>query len=495
MKKEILTTATSFAVDKEFEDSRFCKVRIRAMHTGLNRNNINFSEECVSNAKETFKNIPILAYVTVTTDEDGNEILDYTAHERHIEEDAFNEGENRIIYDERVVGIIPETNNFELILDEETGNKYVYLDAMLYREYGNYCVDILESRGGNTDVSMEIDVLDSVFNAEKKYLDVKKMMASGLTLLGDDRTPGMYNAELQMFSLDKNNVNEQLIKIMQELKESLDNYTKFSQKGGNEVAEVEEKILNDEEGTSLEEETKVMEAEASEGEDVGNDDVDSSEDEANGEASESDEKQEDDEEKFSFKVVSENEEYSLTMSEKLYALCDLVNQTYANVDETFYCVDADDDNVYMTDYFNGVTYKQKYSEDGNNFALEGDRVQVFATWLTEDERAELDKIKEDYSAVSERLEKYEQEPEKMNILNSSEYSIVADKEEFASLMKQENHFDMSIEEVKKQADDITLRYAKSGKLNFAQKESNGIGSTPLPNRSENSGRYGDLFKE
>lgn len=467
MKKEILTTATSFAVDKEFEDSRFCKVRIRAMHTGLNRKNINFSEECVSNAEDTFRNIPILADVAVTTDEDGNEVLDYTAHEMHIEEDVFNEGKYKTIYDERVVGIIPETNNFELVLDEETGNKYVYLDAMLYREYGNYCVDILKSRGGSTDVSMEIDVLDSVFNAEKKYLDVKKMQASGLTLLGDDCTPGMYNAEMQMFSLDKNNVNEQLIKIMQELKESLDNYTKFSQKGGNSL---------------MAEETKVIENEDTTVEDTVTEDV------ADTGVSE---------EVFDVKITHNGSDFSLTLGDKLKALSEIVNTTYGEEDATWYFVDADDKYVFMTDYSSERTYRQEYSENDTEYSLVGEREQVFAMWLSEEEKKNVEEMISNYSSISDRLEKFEKEPEKLTVLNSEEYSSVSDKAEFVELKKQENHFDLSVEEVSSKADEIVLKYAKSGSLNFSASSSDKTVvamSVPMDSNDE-SRRYGNLFSK
>ena len=82
------------------------------MHTGINRNKSRFSKKTVEKAKDTFKNIPILADIVKITNEDGTVTYDYQTHGMHEEDDAFNEGQKRIIYDEKIVGVVPETNNF-----------------------------------------------------------------------------------------------------------------------------------------------------------------------------------------------------------------------------------------------------------------------------------------------------------------------------------------------------------------------------------------------
>ena len=55
-----------------------------------------------------------------------------------------------------------------------------------------------------------------------------------------------------------------------------------------------------------------------------------------------------------------------------------------------------------------------------------------------------------------------------SLLNSADYISIADQKDFEELKKQENHFDLSIDEVKSQADSMLLQYAKTGKLNFAK---------------------------
>ena len=56
----------------------------------------------------------------------------------------------------------------------------------------------------------------------------------------------------------------------------------------------------------------------------------------------------------------------------------------------------------------------------------------------------------------------------MEILNSSDYANISDQAEFAELKKQENHFDLTVDELKNKADAMLLQYAKSGKLHFAE---------------------------
>ena len=75
-------------------------------------------------------------------------------------------------------------------------------------------------------------------------------------------------------------------------------------------------------------------------------------------------------------------------------------------------------------------------------------------------------MKADYAATSEKLAKYESEPTKLEILNSADYFNIANQDDFVALKQQENHFDLTIDELKAKADAMLLAYAKTGKLNF-----------------------------
>ena len=184
--KHIVQTPSLFKVDETFEDERFMKVRIAVMHSGVNLNRSSFDTKVIKAAEPTFQNIPILANVIVTTDKDGNEVYDYGGHDMHEEPDAFNDGEKRIVYDERVVGVVPEKNNFEIIHDDNTDKDFAYVDALIYRNYGVYVADILEERGGTTSVSAELYFDKISIDAKEKVTVVDAFTMWGVTLLGAD---------------------------------------------------------------------------------------------------------------------------------------------------------------------------------------------------------------------------------------------------------------------------------------------------------------------
>lgn len=191
--------------------------------------------------------------------------------------------------------------------------------------------------------------------------------------------------------------------------------------------------------------------------------------------------------------------YSVSLVDKLNALSTLVNDTYGEADDTFYDIDAYDEEKYviMHDYWRNKHYRQSYSVKKDVYSLKGDRVEVFARYLTSDEIAKLDHMKADYAATSEKLAKYEAEPEKMQILNSEEYAQVAESTEFTELKTVEKHFDMSVDEVRKAADDLLLAFAKSNKLDFSkQPEKKTVGLKKFSDtKNKRPSRYGSLFKK
>ena len=552
IEKQIVKTDSLFSVDESFNDERFMRVRIAAMHSGINRNNSSFSTNVIKAAKDTFANIPILADVQEYEDKDGNKYLDYSGHSMHIEEDAFNDENLRMIYDEKVVGVVPESNNFEIVTDDETGNDYVYVDALLYREYGNYVCDILESRDNKTDVSMEIGCDDISYSAKDKCLVVNKMTACAITLLGDHVTPGMAKAHAEVFSMNNDDRQNQLIQIMQELKQSLDNYTatfvaQESMKGGtNEqmnkkfeelltkygksieditfeyeglsdeeleakfaenFEEPKKKLEDDDAPATTEDETPEEDSKPVENEPAPTPEEPETQPEENSEPSEEPEANDDNTENFakncSVELEGVKREFAISLNDKQVAIDTLVNDTYGESDNDYYYSDVYEDNktVVMHGLFSGKHYRQSYKEKKGVYSLSGDRVSVFAQYLTQDEIDRLDAMKANYSSIEEKLAKYEAEPEKIQILESADYSSIADKAEFAELKKQENHFDLSIDDLKAKADEIILSYAKAGQLNFSANEEEKkpvVGMKKFATtktKTSKKGRYGGFNKK
>lgn len=470
--KQIVQTPSLFAVDDSFEDARFMKVRVASMHSGVNLNGSRFSKDTIKKAKGTFANIPILANTVVVTDEDGNQHLDYGSHDMHIEDDAFHDGEQRIIYDEKVVGIVPEQNNFELVHDDETGNDYAMVDALIFRDYGNYVADILETRGGTTAVSAEIACEKVSYDAKEKCLDVGEMTMCAITLLGEDVKPGMKNAHATTFSISENDVQSQMMIIMQELKDALVNYTNAVKQNNHRKEDMEtvedEKILNEEVTEEVVEETTEELAENETTEET----PDVVEEEMAEEAPAEEEEVEEEKTDFIQMTANVNGEvktFEVSLRDKMNALFNLVNETYGESDNAFYDVDVYEDSktVVFHDYWMDKHYKQSYAVKKDVYSLKGDRVQVYTQYLTQDEIDTLDNMKANYAEITEKLAKYEAEPEKMEILNSNDYAQLSEIDDFKSLKEQNNHFDLSVEEVRAKADEMLLAYAKNNIIEFA----------------------------
>ena len=65
------------AYSMENEDGNLMKVKIVVMHEKKNRNRTSFSMEAIEKAKESIKNVPILAYIL--RDTEGN-VSDFDEH-------------------------------------------------------------------------------------------------------------------------------------------------------------------------------------------------------------------------------------------------------------------------------------------------------------------------------------------------------------------------------------------------------------------------------
>lgn len=202
---------------------------------------------------------------------------------------------------------------------------------------------------------------------------------------------------------------------------------------------------------------------------------------------------------FSVTINGITKTFSCSLVDKLNALYTLVNETYSESDNEWYDIDANEETkeVFMFGYFSGKNYKQKYSVKKDVFSLQGDRVEVFATYLTKDEQNQLENIKSNYSSIEKELNLYKEEPEKLDILNSDDYSQIKDTKEYAEISKRENYFSLSKEELIKKLDDTLLAFAKNNKIEFSVNNDNKtVSMKKLPiNEKKKTGRYGNMFSK
>ena len=149
----------------------------------------------------------------------------------------------------------------------------------------------------------------------------------------------------------------------------------------------------------------------------------------------------------------------------------------------------------MTNWFNGQNYKQQYAIDDNEqISLLGERIEVYAEYLTAEERSVLETMRSNYEDISAKLAKYEAEPQKMEVLESEAYQNLAQVAEFIELKDQKNHFDLSIDELTAKCDEMLLAYAKNNTISF-EEESNKANLRKLPLRNKRESRYGNIFKK
>lgn len=484
-------------------------VVLESCHIGKNLNGSNISEKSMKNALPSFSNRPILAYIH----EVDGEPQFYT-HNMHLDEN------DELVYDEYPVGVVPESCNARLKYNEENDKTYVVVDAYLFDEYSKQ-TEIVQ-REETCPVSVELSIRELSYDADEKVLNLDDFYFSGVTILGMDEegnkvNPGMQGSNITLadFSEKENSVfaEDKLIETLKELSNTLSKFNINNNHGKEEETVDFEENKEEIEVADLTTEEEVVVTEASE--DVADEttedspEVDKVED---NEVFDGDDEEEDEEETTEVVVIDDDtlprktvdyavttdgltKNFSVTLNDQLCALSTLVNETYSEQDGDWYCVDADADKklVYMFGWRGA--YRQSYKVKNDVFSLVGDRVEVTSVWMTSDEKKAFEKMMSDYSSISDKLAKYEAEPEKLEILNSDDYANISDTTAFAELKKQENHFDMTVDELRAKADQMLLEFAKGNHVEFAESKKN-VGIKQFgAKKPAKSGRYGNLFNK
>lgn len=489
-------------------------VHLQACHTLNNLNKTFISEESMNNALSSFANRPILGFIHEV---DGQS--EFYTHNMHQDEDG------ELIYDEYPVGVIPESNNAQMVYDAEKGHKYLEIDGYIYEEYSK-AAEILEREEG-CSCSVELSIREMSYNAKEKLLNLEDFYFTGVTILGKDEEgneikPGMSGSEIKLsdFRAKYNSMfaQENVIARLEELEKKFNDLSINNNSGKEDgtVTKFEELLekysktiedINfDYEGLSDEELEAAFEKAFAKG-DEPEDDIDV-EDDAKPEGK-CKCKCNPDDNKDGNKDCNECggkkdkfvKSFELSHDDIRCALYGLIAQ-FEEEDNDWYSIC----NVYDTHfvYFGMISsqyYGQEYRKCGDKVELNGDRYALFAEFLTESEKAEVELMRKrccELEESAEKLAKYEAEPEKMNILNSSDYGYVVDTEEFINLKNQDVHFDLSIEEVKAQADEILMKYAKSGALNSRKNPEVNEAAKKLfisPKESTRRSRYGNMFNK
>ena len=205
---------------------------------------------------------------------------------------------------------------------------------------------------------------------------------------------------------------------------------------------------------------------------------------------------------YSATFAGQTKTFAKSLNEIISALTELVNATYGESDNAWYsCEVYEDKTVRFDDWWMDKHYIQKYTVKDNEYKLKGERTEVFARYLTQEEIDALEGLKSKFEEVSDKLSKFEAEPEKIAILESEDYKSIAESKEFIAFKAQEAHFDLSIEEVRAKADQILLNAAKTGKVEFSKNEENitkpkiGFKMFPINTTKKGTKKYGNLLQD
>ena len=509
-------------------------VHLQACHTNLNVNNSNIEEPVMTSALPSFSNRPILGYIhKVVTNENPDGQWEFYGHNCH-------EENGELVYDEVPIGIIPESCNAQLVYDKEKNKTYCEVDGYIFEEYSR-AAEILQ-REGECAVSVELSIRELSYDGKLKCLNIEDFWFSGVTILGkneygDTVKPGMTGSNIKLadFSADNNSLfakyENKMIEFQERLEklESTCSNIQLSKEGGNDknmdkFNELLEKYGKTAEDIDFEYEDMTDEELESKFEEVfGKLEEDSpsepSNDEGTEDGDESEENPEDKEDnacggggsgttkkkkknnsiECSYEVDGETKKFAVSLQEKIYSIQDLVNATYAEADNTYYGVTVYEDYVVMCDYWSGRYYKQSYTSGNDNYSLTGDRVEVYAEFVTADEQKELDAMRSNYASLKEfkeTAEKNELHAKREEILNSEKYEAVSDTEAFKELVKNMDNY--SLEELDKEAkiifaDNFNME-TFAAHTEKAQKNST-VKVFANVNKSKKDSRYGNLFSK
>lgn len=495
---------TTFESKEENSQDGLMRLKIKTSHTLKNRNGSYISEESAKEAMSSLKMRPVLAAIHQL---DSGE-WDFDSHNMEIIEN--DDGEDEINYIEKQVGAFTQEEPF-LEYDEKNDKTYICAYAAIPETYSK-AASIIRRKGG-TKVSCEILIDEFAYNSKERVLEIKKYRYEGVTLLGTHKSydgseeevgEGMLGSRADIVDFSKENnsifshteVNEKLIETLDNLNETLKQCfnKKNNQEGGiQEVDKLDEllkkysikkedigfdyssmtdeeledkfkELFEDEVGsddTSTDVSEEVTQEESGEEEPEVTEPEEDDEEENHEEDGSTDDEEENplsddvDEKKKKYSIVTDKRTYELEVSldEKKYALSSLVNETYFDSDNTYYCVDVYDSYLVMIDYWSNVAYKQSYKQDDHEFSLTGDRVRVYANWLTKEEEDSLKEMRSNYSQLKEKLNKYEKDEidaQKNAIFEDESYQIYLETEEFKSLMENKDNY--TVEELRDKAE-------------------------------------------
>lgn len=468
--------------------------KIRAFHDLTNNNKSYIETDVLEEKMMSIKDRPVMADIVDTdeTDEDGNPIKDFSGHTMY-----YDEALDKMIYKEIPIGHFIHPESIHLEYDEEYDRNFVCADVVVYEEYTDAC-DILRRRK-TVDCSVELCIRKMHWDNTDKTLHLDDFYVQGTTLLGSHTLPGMSGSKLSIkdFSEENNSLfssisedeHSKLIETLDNLNKTLSSLNinsktnptveKF-EKGGNietnmtKFEELLEKYnktveditfeyegLSDEElenvfSTTFDESEPTPDTVVTESDKSDDDDTDDETDESD----DTDDNTDDDKDKDTYSKT-----FELSHEDVRSALYQLLAPIEETLNEYYWIMSVYDD-YFIYESCCGNYYKQAYTKENDTIAFDGERQEVFAEFVTADEKAELEDMRANYSSISEKLARYEEAEEiadKMTVFEDQAYSKYLETDEFKKLMDVENVKKFTKDELVEKADAALGKVVKTTK--------------------------------
>lgn len=472
--------------------------KIRAFHDLTNNNKSHIETDVLEEKMMSIKDRPVMADIVDTdeTDEDGNPIKDFSGHTMY-----YDEALDKMIYKEIPIGHFIHPESIHLEYDEEYDRNFVCADVVVYEEYTDAC-DILRRRK-TVDCSVELCIRKMHWDNTDKTLHLDDFYVQGTTLLGSHTLPGMSGSKLSIkdFSEENNSLfssisedeHSKLIETLDNLNKTLSslninsktnptvekfekggsietNMTKFEElleKYNKTVEDItfEYEGLSDEElenifSTTFDESDPTPDTVVTESDKSDDDTDDDTDDSATDEPDEPGDTTDDDKNKDTYSKT-----FELSHEDVRSALYQLLAPIEETLNEYYWIMSVYDD-YFIYESCCGNYYKQAYTKENDTIAFDGERQEVFAEFVTADEKAELEDMRANYSSISEKLAKYEEAEEiadKMTVFEDQAYSKYLEADEFKKLMDVENVKKFTKDELAEKADAALGKVVKTTK--------------------------------
>lgn len=458
--------------------------KIRAFHDLTNNNKSHIETDVLEEKMMSIKDRPIMADIVETdeTDEEGNPIKDFSGHTMYYDETL-----DKMIYEEIPIGHFINPESIHLEYDEEYDRNFVCADVVVYEEYTDAC-DILRRRQ-TVDCSVELCIRKMHWDNTDKTLHLDDFYVQGTTLLGSHTLPGMAGSKLSIkdFSEENNSLfssitegeHSKLIETLDNLNKTLSNLNtnpknnpiiENFEKGGNkkedmtkfeELLEKYNKTVDDitfeYEGLSDDE---LVEMFYTTFDDSDPDNDDEKDPDPAGDTDDTQDQDTNDDDKDTFSKTFELSHEDVRSA--LYALLSPLEET---LNEWYWIVNVYD-NRFIYESCCGNFYSQKYTKENDTIAFDGERQEVFADFVTAEEKAALDEMRANYFSISEKLAAYEEAEsiaDKMTVFDDDAYANYLDSNEFKTLMDVENVKKFTKEELAEKADAALGKIVKATK--------------------------------